>query len=159
MNLNIAETVMNQVYKQTLEFIKSAHDGQMYGDKEYWTHPVAVAKLVRKLGGSDDAILAALMHDVVEDTDYSLNDLTNMGYSKSVVDIVNLLTKRPGSYQENIQRIINSGNKDAMIVKLADNIINMSGDKSHMSHERRERLLKKYDMPIRMLSEALGLRP
>ena len=159
MNSNTGIKTMQHTYSQTLEFIKQAHVGQMYGDEPYWTHPVDVSKLVRKLEGSENAIIAALLHDVVEDTAYSLNDLTNMGYSKSVITIVDLLTKRHGSYEENIQRIIDSGNQDAMIVKLADNMINMSGDKSQMSHERRERLLKKYNMSIRMLSEALELRP
>ena len=151
---------MENLYQTTVEFIKQAHVGQMYGDSmPYWMHPVEVAEQVKQLGGSDNAVIAALLHDVVEDTEHTLKDLLTIGYGSDIVEIVDLLTKQPGSYQENIQRIIDSGNRDAMVVKLADNMRNIAGDKTHMTNERRERLLKKYDMSIRMLSDALHLRP
>jgi (p)ppGpp synthase/HD superfamily hydrolase len=143
-------------FEETLEFIKGAHAGQTYGDQPYWTHPLQVANvLYRELNGHGDEILAALLHDVVEDTEYSLSDLSSIGFNEETLEIVDLLTKQPGSYEENIQRIIDSGNKSAMRVKLADNMVNNSGDKSHMSQERRDRLNKKYKMSMTMLQNAL----
>lgn len=144
-------------FEKTLDFIKQAHGDQTYGDQPYWTHPVEVARVVySELGGTGTEIIAALLHDVVEDTEYTIQDLLDFGFTADVIDIVELLTKQPGSYQENIQRIIDSGNKSAMCVKLADNMVNDSGDKSQMSTERRDRLNKKYKMSMKMLAEALG---
>lgn len=141
---------------ETLAFIKHAHDGQFYGEAPYWTHPVEVAE---ELGTtSEDEYLAALLHDVIEDTDYTAEDLVGMGWNASVVDMVELLTKDTSlDYQGNIQKIIDSGNRGAMRVKLADNRVNNRGDKSAMSAERRERLNKKYAMSIKMLEKALGV--
>src|SRR5450755_2861043 len=66
--------------ESTIEFIKSAHAGQV--DKAgvaYWHHPVSVMK---RLGTDalDDYKLAALLHDVIEDTKYGASDLRAMGY-------------------------------------------------------------------------------
>lgn len=138
----------------TLSFIKDAHEGQFYGDRPYWTHPLQVALTVDN--PSLDEFLAALLHDVVEDTEWSLTDLS-VTFSKEVVDMVALLTKDSTmGYRENIQRIIDSGNIGAMKVKLADNRVNASGDKSHMTADRADRLVKKYEMSIEMLTYAIG---
>ena len=66
-----------------------------------------------------------LLHDVVEDTDVTEDDLREM-YPDVVTDAVMLLTKDESlSYDENIQRIIDSGNTYAMIVKYCDNTDNL----------------------------------
>ena len=97
---------------ETLEFIKHAHEGQKYGSEPYWTHPKAVADLGKKLFGASfttEAYMAALMHDVIEDTEYTLDDLKQSGYSEAVLDAVKLLTKdKHLSYEDNIKKIINN---------------------------------------------------
>ena len=139
---------------KTIEFIRSAHKGQKYGTQEYWTHPVAVANTIDN--PTFDEYLAALLHDVIEDTQYTATDLRTM-FSNEVVVMVELLTSSPtNTYRENIEKIINSNNRGAMKVKLADNLVNFGGDKSNMKPERRERLTKKYTMSINMLKDALG---
>lgn len=143
----------NVIYK-TVTFIMSAHQDQLYGDQPYWTHPVAVANQI--VDPTIDEYLAALLHDVVEDTDWSSRDLSVM-FSPAVIEIVGLLTKdNTLSYQANIQRIIDSGNQSAMKVKLADNQVNRRGDKSGMSQARTKKLNDRYDVSISMLTSSLS---
>ena len=64
-------------------FATVAHQGQFRKFKEnesdedipYITHPIAVSKLVHKYGGSDEMVVAALLHDVVEDTDVTIDEI------------------------------------------------------------------------------------
>lgn len=148
--------------KETLDFIKKAHKGQFYGNKPYWTHPKDVADRGKKTFGSkfsEDAINAALLHDVVEDTVYSVEDLKDMGYNKAVYDAVALLTKEKGlPYEKNIQRIINSGNKIAMMVKYCDNYVNFHGDKSDWDETKRVKSQEKYAKSLNTLGKKLGVR-
>ena len=117
-------------FETTLEFIKKAHYGQLYGVTEYWEHPLAVANLGSNLFGdkfTEEAKLVALLHDVIEDTEYKSKDLLEMGYSKSVVHSVELLSKDTNlSYVENINRIIDSNDLNAIMVKYSDNMVNYS---------------------------------
>ncbi len=58
---------------------KNAHAGQKdKGGQDYFLHPFTVAMTVAKNGGTDVAITAALLHDVVEDTDYTLEQLNEI---------------------------------------------------------------------------------
>lgn len=151
------------VFDDTLAFIKKAHAGQTYGSKPYWTHPLEVAKTGKKLFGSkftDSAYKAALLHDVIEDTPYDRSQLEQLGYSKEILDTVDLVTKVKGiTYEENINRIVQSGNKLAMMVKLADNIVNYNGDKSSWPEEKRLKSQEKYRKSIEALSKKLGIKP
>ncbi len=64
--------------------------------------------------------VAAILHDVIEDTEVTAEELLSMGFSKEVVDIVQVLSNTYGSYDQFIDHIIESGNINAMEVKLAD---------------------------------------
>lgn len=137
----------------TVAFITEAHAGQEYGNMPYFFHPIDVACTVEDARVTE--YLAALLHDVIEDTKYSADDLRTR-FSNEVVEMVELLTKDDTlNYRANIERIINSGNVGAMKVKLADNRVNMRGDKSDMRPERREKLVTRYTMSIEMLEAAL----
>lgn len=133
----------------------------MYGDKPYWTHPKSVATTGKKFFGnkfSPDAIKVALLHDVVEDTPYKLQQLSKMGYSPEVIQAVQLLTKNKElSYEDNIKAIINSGNRLAMMVKYADNYQNFSGDKSSWAPDKAANSQKKYLASLNMLGAKLGI--
>ncbi len=137
------------------EYMTVAHAGQLYGDLPYFTHPLAVAEMVKD--PTEDELVAALLHDVVEDTEKTIEDIVNT-FGNRVGSIVNLLTKVPGmSYQDNILRIVNSGDRSAIKIKWADNYVNMNGDKSHMTPERRDRLNTKYAASFLTLSSVLGV--
>ena len=85
--------------------------------------------------------IIALLHDVVEDTDVTYEDLKEFGYSEDIIEALTYLTKKKGEYYPDyIERIINSDNKLALEVKLADlthNIdINRIKDPSVNDYER-----------------------
>lgn len=155
---------MRWTFDNTLAFVQGAHGSQMYGDKMYWTHCLSVAYETLDLAypGQDmpstlpDIIIAAFMHDVVEDTNHTIESLRELGVPEGALEIINLMSKPKGSsYEDYVQNLIDSENVQAMVVKLADNKVNWRGDKSDMPRERRDRLLKKYGWSIIALSNAL----
>jgi (p)ppGpp synthase/HD superfamily hydrolase len=124
----------------SVEFMRKAHEGQM--DKcgrPYYLHPLRVA--MRLVHGSAAERHAALLHDVVEDTPVTLDDLCALGYCDEVVELVDLLSRdKPGgeSHNEYLERIVRSGNVRALRVKLADVYDNMSPARTRSlpPHER-----------------------
>ncbi|MGC1381066.1 MAG: HD domain-containing protein [Candidatus Baltobacteraceae bacterium] len=95
----------------------------------YFTHPARVAELTRAWGVglpyADQAVAAAYLHDVVEDTKVTSRDLIDAGVSSGVVDIVELLTKSAGDpdlleYYEGITQC-----DAALLVKCADRCANL----------------------------------
>tara|TARA_R110000796_G_scaffold12575_6_gene41538 strand:- start:6369 stop:6830 length:462 start_codon:yes stop_codon:yes gene_type:complete len=138
---------------ETIAFIQTAHEGQLYGELPYFLHPIKVANNI--LNATENEYLAALLHDVVEDTDYTVSDIAE-GWNTEVADIVALLTKDDSlSYEDNISRIIDSGNVSAMLVKYSDNQINQRSDKSAMKPARAERLNNQYEISSNRLFTAL----
>ena len=110
---------------ETIRFIQWAHTGQVTkGNEPYWTHPVAVMKLLPE-DATDDERHAALLHDVLEDTGTTADDLSVAGYSDEVIAMVQSVTRPAGeerpSYMDWIRNIASSGNKGAIRIKLADN--------------------------------------
>lgn len=146
---------------KTLDFIKTAHGDQLYGKLPYWTHPRAVALRGRKIFGNkfnSEAVKTAFLHDVVEDTNTSLDDLQELDFSDQVIEAVSLLTKDKAlSYEQNIKKIIGSGNPLAMMVKYADNYENYTGDKSSWDPDRAAASQKKYLASLNMLGDHLGI--
>ena len=81
----------------------------------YVFHPFHLAEQME----TEETTVVALLHDVVEDTDYSLADLEDMGFSKSVLDALALLTHDPSvDYMDYVRAI--KANPIARTVKLAD---------------------------------------
>jgi (p)ppGpp synthase/HD superfamily hydrolase len=151
------EDIMSNTIPVTREyaigFITSAHEGQWYGDQPYFTHPIAVANNL--VNPTAHEYIAALLHDVIEDTEFTETKLREV-FGDVIVDMVILLTKDDTlDYRENIQRIIDSGNLGAMKVKLSDNEINITGDKGKMKPDRAEKLNTRYAMSIDMLEAAI----
>lgn len=98
--------------------------GQDYGGQPYIVHPDAVAKLMHPYG--TDAIRAALLHDTVEDTKYTLARMAEDGFSPLVVETVDAVSKRPGeTYFEFVRRA--SQHPLGRRLKLADNTANSAG--------------------------------
>ena len=104
------------LYQQALAIARDAHKGQV--DKagvDYIQHPLFVASLVE----GELAKTVALLHDVVEDSDWTLEDLRKKGLPEEVVQAVGILTKkRNEKYEEYILRV--KQNPLARQVKLAD---------------------------------------
>ena len=101
------------------EYAAKLHDGQMRksGDP-YISHPIAVAEIVASLGLDTDSICAAFLHDTVEDTDVTLEQLSAQ-FPSEVVEAVQLLTHTQGTTYFDYVRKIRT-NPIATKVKLAD---------------------------------------
>ena len=153
--MKIFEIQTSPSIEDTIDFIKKAHEGQKYGNKPYWTHPYGVMNLLPP-GSSEDAKHAALMHDVIEDTPYTAQDLLELGYNRNVITIVELLTKPKGAdyFEYVVGTIIGSGNKDAMRVKFADNKFNHDASGEGLPPGKKEKLMKKYAKSMELLQKA-----
>jgi hypothetical protein len=101
-----------------LEIALKAHKGQRDLDgKPVILHPLTVAMK----GNNENEIVAGLLHDVVEDTGYTFEDLLTAGISPEVVDALRLLTHKKGSeYMDYVRRIADSHNPIAINVKCND---------------------------------------
>lgn len=90
--------------------------------------------------------VCALLHDVIEDTDVTYDDLREVGYSEEIISILTILTKLKGEdYQEYINRIIASNNVHAMNIKLADLRHNMDSSRiKNPTTNDMERITKRY---------------
>jgi (p)ppGpp synthase/HD superfamily hydrolase len=145
--------------EETIAFIRQAHAGQKdKSGRDYFHHPVAVMN--RLPADVDEEVrLAALLHDVIEDTGYTREQLAAMGYSQRTLDAVELVTLKEGDarpYAEKVQAIIASGNRDAIQVKYAD--VSENSDPARLAllpAERREVFLMKYTAPLAALRAAL----
>lgn len=125
-------------------FAAAAHAGQL--DKigvPYIEHVRAVAAGVAPLGRRT-LVMAALLHDVIEDTDWTGDRLRAAGIPDQVVTIVEAVTNTPGvPYEEKVRRIASS--RDATLVKIADNAHNSRPDRALLlPAEKRTRLAAKY---------------
>ena len=142
-------------FENTVRIIQKAHEGQT--DKqgeEYWKHPVQVAATVASLfNGTEDEQLAALLHDVTEDTDYTLQDLQQMGFSSTTLEIVKWMDKAnfSGTYIERIENMAQNAPVGALKVKLADNMSNMREGVT-------DSLKKRYVRSMEILKAALEAR-
>ena len=143
------EGVKMLLYQQALAIAKDAHKGQV--DKagvDYIQHPLFVASLVE----GELAKTVALLHDVVEDSDWTLEDLRKEGLPEEVVQAVGILTKkRNENYEEYILRV--KQNPLARQVKLAD--LQHNSDLSRLANvtDRDRKRVEKYQQAIAYLSE------
>ena len=111
-------------------------------------HPTSVACIVAQFGMDSDSIIAALLHDVVEDTDYDLN-YVRKEYGKDVANIVDGVTKiskiqlysREEQQAENVRKMLIAMSNDirVIIVKLADRLHNMRTIECMKEQKRRDK--------------------
>ena len=102
--------------EKAYEIAKKAHLGQIdKAGEDYIKHPKKVASFVN----SDEEKAVAYLHDVIEDTELTLEDLREYGFSEEVLKAVDVITKKKG---QDYQTYLNSvkENKLARVVKLAD---------------------------------------
>ncbi len=117
------------------EFTKNAHKGQYRkSGEEYIIHPVYVAIYLCDLNIDQDTVIAGLLHDVIEDTNYTFKDLENK-FSKEIAEMVNAVTKlmhvkycnKEEQQAETIRRMLIAMSSDIRVIfiKLADRLHNM----------------------------------
>lgn len=148
----IAETYNSAeqaVLNHAFYFAKSAHTGQKRASgEEYFTHPVAVAKILIDLGMDYNTVAAAFLHDVVEDTPVSESDIKTE-FGDEILELVAGVTKldkiefksHEEEQAENFKKIFVSMAKDirVIIIKLADRLHNMRS-LNFLSQERQLRM-------------------
>ena len=106
-----------QMYEKALRIAHHAHQGQKdKGGADYINHPVTVSSFAQ---GNMVSVIAALLHDVVEDTGITLEDLKNSGFDEQVTACVDAVTRRKGEARRDYLARL-SRNPDAIYVKLAD---------------------------------------
>lgn len=134
---------LNSMHSQRVELIerayhlaKQAHNGvRRLSGEPYMMHPLSVARIVvKEIGLGSTSICAALLHDVVEDTDYTTEDIERM-FGPKIASIVEGLTKLSGGVfadkamkqAENVRKLVLTMSEDirVMLVKLADRLHNM----------------------------------
>jgi (p)ppGpp synthase/HD superfamily hydrolase len=137
--------------ESTVQLAEAAHRGQVdKAGQPYIDHPRAVAELVREHG--DNAVMAALLHDTVEDCGFTLDYLRSLGYDDEVVDAVDAVSRRPGeTYMDMIRRA--AAHPLGRIVKLADNTHN-SGRLGNLSPDEQDFLGKRYRRARKVLEAA-----
>ena len=111
--------------EKAIEFMKQKHGNQKRKQgTPYYTHPLAVAKLLENKGFSIEYQIAGLFHDLIEDTDCTYEEIIALS-NENVAETVRLLSKTEGyimsEYINNIKL-----NAMARIVKIADRIHNLS---------------------------------
>ena len=107
---------MTQTLERALAIAAAAHAGQVdKGGAPYILHPL---KVMLRMTTLEERIVAVL-HDVVEDCDISLDDLRKEGFSEEVLTAIQSVTKVPGeSYEDFVERA--AQNPIGRVVKLAD---------------------------------------
>lgn len=111
--------------EKAIEFMKQKHGNQKRKQgTPYYTHPLAVAELLKSKGFSEEYQLAGLFHDLIEDTNSTYEEIIALS-NENVAEAVRLVTKTDGyvmtEYIGNIKE-----NDMARMVKIADRIHNLS---------------------------------
>ncbi len=104
--------------------------------------------------------VCALLHDVIEDTDVTYDDLRDVGYPEEIIEVLTILTKLKGEdYKDYINRIINSNNYHAMNIKLADLRHNMDSSRiKNPTPNDVERITKRYEPAYEKIYNKLNER-
>ena len=142
----------SQKCKQALAFATQKHEGQTRKLGEpYITHPIAVAEMMVEKGLSEDYIIAALFHDLLEDTDATEKEISDIG-GEAVLAAVKLLTKEQ-NYQMDSYIAKIKENPIARAVKLADLKHNSDLTRLDAADEKAMNRVAKYARAIAVLLE------
>ncbi len=149
-----------------VEFSRAAHQGQMrYSGDPYISHPIAVARILTPLHIDAQAIIAALLHDVVEDTEVTTEQVAEK-FGKPVAELVDGLSKldkiqfetREDAQAENFRKMLLAMARDVrvILIKLADRLHNMRTLDS-MALDKRERIARETMEIYAPIANRLGL--
>ncbi|WP_103958823.1 RelA/SpoT family protein [Nonomuraea solani] len=140
--------------KADLRVIERAYDVAAYHHRDqkrksgdpYITHPLAVATILAELGTDDETLCAALLHDTVEDTAYSLDELRG-DFGDTIASLVDGVTKLDkvkfgdAAQAETVRKMVVAMSRDirVLIIKLADRLHNMRTMRYLPEHKRHQK--------------------
>ncbi len=162
----------NAVIGDALAFAVAAHSGQLRASGEpYVTHPIAVAEIVADWGLDYEALAAALLHDVVEDTG-ATPQVLNGRFGQEVAGLVDGVTKlrlstaprlpedsiRRAASTENLRKLLLATARDqrVILIKLADRLHNLR-TLTHLPPDRRMRIARESLEVYAPLADRLGM--
>ena len=154
--------------KKAFERCVTAHEGQKrVSNEDYYIHPFNVAKIIVSLGLDSQSIAAALLHDVVEDTDATVEDIKNE-FSSEVALLVDGVTKigrlnffsKEQQQAESLRKMLIAMGQDirVIIIKLADRLHNMRTIDAMPSQKQRDKSLETLEI-YAPIAHRLGIRP
>lgn len=157
----------SELVKTVYEFSKEAHKIQRRASGElYISHPVQVAKIVMEMGMDVPSICTALLHDVAEDTDISIEEI-DKAFGHEIATMVNGLTKIKNlenedikfSEIETIRKMIFAMAQDirVVLIKLADRLHNMRTIEGFASEEKRKEKAKQTLEVYAPIANRLGI--
>lgn len=141
--------IYTDMTKKALKLCFDAHKNQL--DKSglpYVFHPFHLAEQME----TEETTIVALLHDVVEDTDYTIEDLIKEGFNKTITDAITLMTHADNvDYMDYVRGI--KENPIAKAVKLADLAHNSDLSRLDVVDEKALRRVEKYKQAIALLTE------
>ena len=142
--------ILLEYLELSIRLAVNLHAGQFdKAGKPYILHPLRVMNNVNTI----EEKIVGVLHDTIEDTELTLDELENLfGFPSNIVEAVNLLTKEKDvSYKEYILKIKN--NELARVVKLADMRDNSDLFRLHEVEEKHLKMIKKYHWGMKQLRD------
>ena len=153
--------------REAFRYGRAYHEGQLRKDgSPYITHPLEVAHLVAELGLDADSVMAALLHDTIEDTEATHEEVAHR-FGDTVADLVEGVTKltrvvytsQAEKQMENLRKMLMAMAKDirVILIKIADRLHNMRTMEYMASHKQLEKSLETMEI-YAPIAHRLGLQ-
>lgn len=165
---NFGEDYDYDLVKKAFELCVTAHQGQKrISHEDYYYHPYNVAKIVVSLGMDTQSVVAALLHDVVEDTEITIDEITQQ-FGKEVALLVDGVTKigrlnfstKEQQQAESLRKMLIAMGQDirVIIIKLADRLHNMRTIDAMTPQKQRDKSVETLEI-YAPIAHRLGIRP
>lgn len=141
--------IYTDLTKAAMRLSFEAHKGQIdKGRVPYVYHPFHLAEQMK----TEETVIVALLHDVVEDTERTIDDIRALGFPESVIEALSILTHdKSVDYMDYVAKI--KTNPIAKAVKIADLEHNSDLSRLDAADEKTRTRIKKYEAAIKLLKE------
>ncbi len=165
---NFGQDYDYSLVKKAFELCVNAHQGQKrISHEDYYYHPYNVAKIVVSLGMDTQSVVASLLHDVVEDTDITIEEISEQ-FGKEVALLVDGVTKigrlnfstKEQQQAESLRKMLIAMGQDirVIIIKLADRLHNMRTIDAMTPQKQRDKSVETLEI-YAPIAHRLGIRP